>query len=683
MIYLTDIRKCNFKGSAQKTFTFAIHNQKTTVLTCSYNFWLYMDKISFSNKSIVSSNRSLKSSTKSGNIVMQNGSETPNLKVNQNARRQSGIDSLEREPLLGHESTERPSHRAIGVLPPEPISTPPDDFSDDDSHLNRDPSDQLYAVRKEYRIFIHNSKTLMNIMIFLNTLWLVTTFISDFFFNINLLRNRLTSFQDLTLIFISIVANSLTLWFNRMGLYSTLDQYLNVVLCSLTVFNLIINLCVKYIRQRIGLLGVCTYCWAAVSFALSAVMDQYLFNFNKKFHPDSYEDEPQERENGEERINTRTKKVGISDRHTISEWVNIGLRTTVKGFLLIFFILFTLNNILFTFDTFLVSKAVETVSTEANAASYDAFHWIDADHSYQIHIKCYGDIFDKEQSEDGKQPIVLFEHGGADTGFLSANWIQELYHLNRVERYCTYERPGYGLSDSPPAPISIAMMADALKHALLKEAKIMGPFTTVGYDLGGLFSIVFTAKNIDIVDSMLLVESWHPDILLKNYLSRLLPGDGSDDPEDFGKLPDEINRHNGLLIWWRGLLSTFNLKLQTSWLFAHHGSKERILGRDMIYQGKFLRTKFLESVTSSLLSYKDVLNSQGNLKEVKMSVVSSNELIKKSSQWGNWQRELSKISSKTQEWKIIEGGHQFYKYGLGKEETQDVLLRLIDEKDKY
>lgn len=71
------------------------------------------------------------------------------------------------------------------------------------------------------------------------------------------------------------------------------------------------------------------------------------------------------------------------------------------------------------------------------------------------------------------------------------------------------------MSDSPPAPISIAMVAESLRYALIKDAKIKGPFTTVGYDLGGLFTRVFTAKNVDIVDSMMLVESWHEELLLK------------------------------------------------------------------------------------------------------------------------------------------------------------------------
>ncbi|QEU58188.1 hypothetical protein KDRO_A02030 [Kluyveromyces lactis] len=647
-----------------------------------------MGKTSFSDSSVVASSSSIKSSNKLGKIGMQEGSNSPRMSGVQNTEaRDSSEASFEHEPLLEGQRSGKSSHRTLGAVAPQPInvsnsSSPGDDFSDDDSELPRDPSDLLYSVRRGYRNFIHKSKTLLNIMIFINTLWLVTTFISDFFFNINFLRNRITGFQDLTLIFVSIVANSLTLWFNKIGYYSSLDQYLNVILCGLTLFNLLINLLVKYIRQRIGLLGVCTYLWAAVAFAVSAIMDRYLYYFNAKFHPNNYDDAEADNDENSPHPNDHSHK-SIRNRHTLTEWVSIGFRTTVKGVLLVFFILFTLNNVLFSLDSILTTKQIAQVSTEANAASYDAFHWVDDDHNYQIHLKCYGDVFDAEGSEDDRQPIVLFEHGGADTAFLSATWIQELYHLNRVQRYCVYERPGYGLSDSPPAPVSISMMTDALKHVLLKEANITGPFTTVGYDMGGLFTQVFTAKNIDVVESMLLVESWHPDLLLKNYISRLLPGDDNDDPDDYSKLPDEINRHNGFVIWWKGILSTFNIKLQTSWLLAHHGSKERIYGRDMIYQGKYLRIKFLESVTSSLLSYKDVLNSLEKLREIKMSVVSSNELIKKSPQWGNWQRELSKISSKTQEWKIVDGGHQIYKYGLGKQQAQDVLLRLIGEKDRY
>lgn len=124
--------------------------------------------------------------------------------------------------------------------------------------------DSLFQIRKGYRIFIHNSKWILNILILINTIWLVTTLISDFFFNINILfgfSNRYASFNDLTLIFISIIANSFNLWFNKLGLYSALDYSLNVTLCVLTLFNLALTYLIKYTRQRIGFDGTFTYLW--------------------------------------------------------------------------------------------------------------------------------------------------------------------------------------------------------------------------------------------------------------------------------------------------------------------------------------------------------------------------------------------------------------------------------------
>lgn len=568
-----------------------------------------------------------------------------------------GHEANENEPLL-RETQAKPSHRSIGQVPT-------------DGHLPNEiegSQGRQFKTRQKYRVFVQDSKIILNVLIFINLVWLITTFIMDYFFNIGFLHfsKRLTSFNDLCLIFVSIVANSVNLWSNRVGLYSTLDQGLNVVLFFMTLFNLFLTLIIGYTRRRLGFVGAFTYIWAALTFFAGAVLDWYLYYYFKEFHA------------AEEEIEESPSPSG--SRHTMKEWVSIGARNFVKCAIFVFYVFFTLNTLLYTIDVGRVTRGVKDVSAKASA-SYDAFHWVDREHTYQLHITCYGDF---SATDEDRQPVILFDHGSLDTAFLSATWIQELYHLNRVERYCTYERPGYGLSDSAPAPISIAMVADALSYALIKDAKIKGPFTTVGYDIGGLFTQVFTAKNLDKVESMLLVESWHEDILLKNYLQRLLPPDNdSKDPDDISKLPIEIKRHNGFKLWWQGIWSTLGIKLQTSWLLAHHGSKERILGRDMQYQGKFIRAKFLESVTSSLLSYKDVLNSKEKLKDVKTSVASSNQLIKKSPQWGNWQRDITRISSKTQEWKILNGGHEVYKFGSAKQELQDVLLRLIGDKDRY
>lgn len=630
------------------------------------------------SKSVNTSNRSIKSTNNSDHYI---SSEHPSEPGSANTTREQLPIENEQEPLLGRPTSGKPSHRAIGVQP-RPVPNPSEEDErafDSESQFQR----KLYGIHRQYRLFVSNSRWILNIFIIINIVWLVTTLISDFFFNINIFKtnNRYCSFSDLTLIFISIIANTFNLWFNKLGLYSSLDYALNITLCILTLFNLGLLYLISYTRQRIGFAGTFTYLWAAFSFFIGVIIDWYLLSYNSRINkPFDGEDEQ-----SEEDRRRRRNDFASSGKHTLTEWIYIGIRNLVKCTILIFYVLFTLNTMLSTLDIYRVSKNSTEINTEA--ASYNAFLWVDKAHTYKLHVECYGDVFDNEPPGEGqtKQPILLFEHGGLDTGYLSASWIQELYHLNRIERYCTYERPGYGLSDSAPAPISIAMVADALKHALLDEAKIKGPFVTVGYDLGGLFTQVFTAKNLDVVEGMMLVESWHEDLLLKNYLQRLLPPprDGNKDPDDISWLPPEIARHNEFKIWWDGLWSSWGLKLQTSWLLAHHGSKERIFGRDMKYQGKFLRAKFLESVTSSLLSYKDVLSAQEKLLDVKLSVVSSRELVKKSPQWGNWQRELTKVSTKAREWKIVEGGHDVYKYGLGKQQTQDVLLRLINEKEMY
>ncbi|AET40181.1 uncharacterized protein Ecym_5427 [Eremothecium cymbalariae DBVPG len=532
-------------------------------------------------------------------------------------------------------------------------------------------SEHLYLLRKNYWSFVHKWRVGINILVFVNCIWLVTTFISDFFFNIHLLRhNRLTSFQDITLIFVSIVANTMTFILSDIGYYSKIDQNLNILLCALASFNLIISLLVGYTRTRIGKLGVAIYIWAALSFGLGALSEWFLYDFHRKLQEESGNLD-------------NDRQVLLNKRKTFKQWCYVGGRNLVKFVLLIFFFLFTLNNMLYLFDTWRVSKSLYSINLSSLNGErlndvYDAYHWTSKSHDYKLHIRCHGNVVTESDTGSDIQPIILFEHGSSDTGYLSAEWIAELYRLNRVDRYCIYDRPGYGLSDSPPAPISIAMIAEDLKYALFNEANITGPFITVGYDMGGLVTQVFAAKNRDMVKAMMLIESWHEDVLLNSYLRDLLPGD-TYDPDIRVRIPPELSKLSAFKSWWKGMWSTVGLKLQSSWLVAHHGSMERLLGRDLIYQGKYLRTKFLESFTNSILSYNDVINSHEVLSGMPTSLVSSKDMIKRYPHWGDWQRDLASMSERTKEWKVSDGGHSLYNYETGKKTLQDVLLRLIDD----
>ena len=250
-----------------------------------------------------------------------------------------------------------------------------------------------------------------------------------------------------------------------------------------------------------------------------------------------------------------------------------------------------------------------------------------------------------------------------------------------------YDRVGYGLSDSVSMPWSLKDSSEALRYALVEEMKLDGPFLVVGYDYGGLVARTFVGDNRELCSGLMLVEAWHEELLKKNYLSRLFPGDGhgddksslSDSQLSLRLIEKEVGKRKGYKIWWHGIWSTIGLNSQYSWLIKHRGSSERLVGKDMIYEGKFLRTKLAETLTSSLLSYRDILKSNERITNIKLSVVSSKEMIKKSSLWGDWQRQLTKISTKVKEWKIVDGEHEFFENSNGKELVQAVLLRLLEE----
>ncbi|SGZ53122.1 CIC11C00000003858 [Sungouiella intermedia] len=59
-------------------------------------------------------------------------------------------------------------------------------------------------------------------------------------------------------------------------------------------------------------------------------------------------------------------------------------------------------------------------------------------------------------------------------------------------------------------------------------------------------------------------------------------------------------------------------------------------------------------------------------------------MIQNSLNWGKWQRELTKISSQTLEWVVAENtGHWIWDSPKGRDQLQQVLLRLVSEKSNY
>ena len=82
--------------------------------------------------------------------------------------------------------------------------------------------------------------------------------------------------------------------------------------------------------------------------------------------------------------------------------------------------------------------------------------------------------------------------------------------LEEDTRTCLYDRAGTGASPPAPRPRTSAAMVRDLR-ALLRVAKVPGPYVLVGASLGGLNAQLFAKQAPAEVAGLVLVDSLHPD----------------------------------------------------------------------------------------------------------------------------------------------------------------------------
>lgn len=587
--------------------------------------------------------------------VQQLDSSDSDSDVVQESHRNIGSSNGESQPLLNNKKKVRTKGRNR-MLHPEDYETIENDIPNDDDYLDAEfyANNGRFQVHKNYIVFLSNWKAILNVVLFINTLLLITIFVSEFVIEI-LPTDRISSFNNFILILVSLIGNCFNLWFNKIGLFSPFDLHLNVVLTILPLLHLLVLFSIKFTRERINNVTIVMFLWTSFTFSLGILQAHNLRKYIRNLSPPT-----------------------AQNKHSLTEWIEIAFRNVVKFISLVLLVLLLLTDILHAVD---INNALNYSKKENSM-----FVWANAEHTKRLHISCYGVKTNTSNVDiQSNQPVVLFEHGGEDTAYTSGTWIEELYNLGKIDKYCVYDRFGYGLSDSDSAPISLKKSAESLRYALVDELQISDRFLAVGYDYGALVSRVFAADNKDICSGLLLIDGWHEELLLKHYLRRMFPGEGNggegvgDTKIDY-KVPErEIGKRYTIQTWIYGIWSAFGLNLQSSWIISHHGSLVRIFGEDMREEGQFIRNKVLEALTSSLSSYNDILASNIKTQDIPLSVVSSKQFIKISPVWGNWQRKLTKLSSKTLEWRIVEGGHKFYKNGIAVEQTQDVLLRMLNE----
>lgn len=116
---------------------------------------------------------------------------------------------------------------------------------------------------------------------------------------------------------------------------------------------------------------------------------------------------------------------------------------------------------------------------------------------YKLHLNCMGE----------GNPTVILEAGWAD---YSATWTFVQPEVAKTTRVCSYDRAGYGWSDSSSHPRTAGWRVEEL-HTLLENANVQGPFVLVGHSLGGMLMRVYAQFYPDEVVGMVLVDSMHEE----------------------------------------------------------------------------------------------------------------------------------------------------------------------------
>jgi pimeloyl-ACP methyl ester carboxylesterase len=104
-----------------------------------------------------------------------------------------------------------------------------------------------------------------------------------------------------------------------------------------------------------------------------------------------------------------------------------------------------------------------------------------------------------------RSPTVVFEGG------LTHDWLALQNQLSGFTRVCSYDRPGGPRSRSDPAPFPRTardFVADL--HALLRAARVPGPYVLAGHSNSGLFSLLYASTYPRQVAGLVLIDAVHP-----------------------------------------------------------------------------------------------------------------------------------------------------------------------------
>lgn len=117
---------------------------------------------------------------------------------------------------------------------------------------------------------------------------------------------------------------------------------------------------------------------------------------------------------------------------------------------------------------------------------------------YSLHFNISGQPTNK--------PTIILEAG---QGGFSTSWVRIQELLSQETQVVSYDRAGYGWSDSDNQPANLIRNSQEL-HLALAELDIAPPYILVGHSLGGLYASIFADQYAEDVVGLILVDPSPP-----------------------------------------------------------------------------------------------------------------------------------------------------------------------------
>ena len=276
-------------------------------------------------------------------------------------------------------------------------------------------------------------------------LLLVSIFVSPPYFN-----SRGSGFFDFS--FTSLTLGNILVALIFFAVPSSAMSILSMSISVLLLIDMIIILAVPQIRVEEGWVGIASVSWAAL-------IGFYNVITNRTVKWGKAEEE--------ERLTGRSES-----RRTLKEWLAI----LVATFFMVVYVLIVI----------LLTAVLVLRSRDATLKAPGEKYLVDGD-KYAVHVACVGN--------HTKKPTVLLEGGYMPVLDSMEDWVFNAQQNGTIGRYCWWDRPGIAWSENAPSPHSAGMSSDALSEALALQGE-EGPFILVGAGMGGIYSRIFSARNV-------------------------------------------------------------------------------------------------------------------------------------------------------------------------------------------